>query len=99
MAQRRESKFFLSGWVSPLCPSQPNLHPNRCMPRILMQEEGEGRGVSKKRKTNRKQRGTCLLQVNILDAVQINRNKHSGRTWWVFTRLFLPAACVKGITH
>lgn len=38
MAQRRESKFFLSGRVSPSL-SDPNLQPNRCIPRILTQEK------------------------------------------------------------
>lgn len=41
MAQRRESKFFLSGRVSPSL-SDPNLQPNRCIPRILTWEEREG---------------------------------------------------------
>lgn len=38
MAHRRESKFFLSGRVSPSL-SEPNLQPNRCIPRILRREK------------------------------------------------------------
>lgn len=38
MAQRRESKFFLSGRVSPSL-SDPNLQPNRCIPRILTEKK------------------------------------------------------------
>lgn len=35
VAQSRESKFFLSGKVSPVSWRKPNLQPNRCIPRIL----------------------------------------------------------------
>lgn len=35
VAQSRESKFFLSGKVSPLFCCRPNLQPKRCIPRIL----------------------------------------------------------------
>lgn len=40
MAQSRESKFFLSGRVSPSL-SEPNLQPNRCIPRILKRTKQE----------------------------------------------------------
>lgn len=43
IAQRRESKFFLSGRVSPSL-SDPNLQPNRCILRILTHKERGGRG-------------------------------------------------------
>lgn len=59
MAQRRESKFFLSGRVSP-SRSDPNLQPNRCIPRILTQK-----------KTHRKKRNDCLNPSNPLNTVQI----------------------------
>lgn len=38
MAQSKESKFFLSGRVSPSL-SEANLHPKRCIPRILNNNE------------------------------------------------------------
>lgn len=53
MAQRRESKFFLSGTVSPSL-SEPNLHPNRCIPRILKRT---------KEKINRQQREIILREL------------------------------------
>lgn len=44
MAHSRESKFFLSGTVSPESVFRLNLQPNRCMPRMLrgMGTEWEG---------------------------------------------------------
>jgi len=41
MAQSKESKFFLSGTVSPVSVFRLNLHPKRCMPRMLEQEKRE----------------------------------------------------------
>lgn len=35
MAQSKVSKFFLSGTVSPVSVFRLNLHPKRCMPRML----------------------------------------------------------------
>lgn len=35
MAHSKESKFFLSGMVSPFSIFWLNLHPNRCIPRML----------------------------------------------------------------
>lgn len=42
MAHRRESKFFLSGTVSPVSVFRLNLQPKRCIPRML---RGGGRGA------------------------------------------------------
>lgn len=55
MAQRRESKFFLSGRVSPSL-SDPNLQPNRCIPRILGGEE-----------TNREQRKVSMRPSRLIE--------------------------------
>ena len=53
MAHKRESKFFLSGSVSPSL-SDPNLQPNRCIPRILTWEGGWKRwGGGNKQETAR----------------------------------------------
>lgn len=41
MAQSKESKFFLSGSVSP-SRSEANLQPKRCIPRMLQGREGRG---------------------------------------------------------
>ncbi len=38
MAQSRESKFFLSGTVSPASVFRLNLQPNMCIPRILQKQ-------------------------------------------------------------
>lgn len=42
MAQSKESKFFLSGRVSPSL-SEANLQPKRCIPRILNIKEELGK--------------------------------------------------------
>lgn len=39
MAHRSESKFFLSGTVSPASVFRLNLQPKMCMPRILRRHE------------------------------------------------------------
>lgn len=57
MAQRRESKFFLSGRVSPSL-SDPNLQPNRCMPRILGEEEA-----------NREQRKVSMKASHLIESI------------------------------
>lgn len=46
MAHNKESKFFLSGTVSPVSVFKLNLHPKRCMPRML---EGEKEGTQNMR--------------------------------------------------
>lgn len=45
MAHSSESKFFLSGTVSPVSVFRLNLQPNRCMPRML----GQSRAVRARR--------------------------------------------------
>lgn len=56
MAQSRESKFFLSGTVSPASVFRLNLQPKMCIPRILPEGKEEHRNVmtkSTKKHTNK----------------------------------------------
>ena len=43
MAHSRESKFFLSGIVSPVSVRRLNLQPKMCIPRILGRDKGDSR--------------------------------------------------------
>jgi len=59
MAQRSESKFFLSDTVSPFSKRRVNLHPNRCIPSILNREREENKRETEIKKNVSKTK--CLL--------------------------------------
>lgn len=62
VAQSRESKFFLSGKVSPLSCRKPNLQPNRCIPKILHRTH-----TKHKKLINQKHINYSISQTNQID--------------------------------
>jgi len=65
MAQRSESKFFLSDTVSPFSNRSVNLHPNRCIPNILKHRRQEKRGRDTHEKKSQKHKTNSFSALNV----------------------------------